>query len=88
MVIFSQRIWEGLTPAARAWLTQAAAESVEFQRKLWIEKTAEALAAVEQAGVKVYRPDKQPFIEATAPLYRQFDGTRIGDLARRIRAVE
>lgn len=88
VVIFSQRIWEGLTPAARAWLTQAAAESVEFQRKLWIEKTAEALAAVEQAGVKIYRPDKQPFIDATAPLYRQFDGTRIGDLARRIRAVE
>lgn len=88
VVIFSQKIWKNLSPQARAWIEQAAAESVEFQRKLWIEKTAEALAAVEQAGVKIYRPDKQPFVDATAPMFKQFEGTRVGDLARDIRAVK
>jgi tripartite ATP-independent transporter DctP family solute receptor len=88
LVIFSQRIWESLTPQARTWINQAAAESVEFQRKLWIEKTAESLAAVEKAGVKIYRPDKQPFIDATAPMLQQLEGTRIGDLARQIREVK
>jgi tripartite ATP-independent transporter DctP family solute receptor len=88
VVIFSQRIWDGLTPQARAWISQAAAESVEFQRKLWIEKTAEALETVEKAGVKIYRPDKQLFVDATAPMLKEFEGTRIGDLAAQIREVK
>jgi tripartite ATP-independent transporter DctP family solute receptor len=88
VVIFSQRIWEGLPPQARAWINQAAAESVEFQRKLWIEKTAEALETVEKAGVKIYRPDKQLFVDATAPMLKEFEGTRIGDLAQQIRDVK
>jgi tripartite ATP-independent transporter DctP family solute receptor len=88
VVIFSQRIWDGLTPQARAWINQAAAESVEFQRKLWIEKTAEALETVEKAGVKIYRPDKQLFVDATAPMLKEFEGTRIGDIAQEIREVK
>ncbi len=88
LVIFSQTIWDGLSPQVREWLNQAAAESVEFQRKLWTEATAEALTAVEKAGVTIYRPDKQPFIDATAPMFRQFDGTHIGELARQIREVQ
>ncbi len=87
LVIFSQRIWENLTPQQREWLNQAANESVEFQRRLWTEKTAEALAEVEKAGVKIYRPDKQPFVEATLPMYREFEGTPIGELARQIREI-
>lgn len=88
VVIFSQKIWDGLTPQARGWLNQAAAESVEFQRKLWIEKTAEALEIVEKAGVKIYLPDKQPFVDATEPMLKEFEGTRIGGLAEEIRAVK
>jgi TRAP-type C4-dicarboxylate transport system substrate-binding protein len=87
LVIFSQKIWDNLTPQARAWITQAAAESVEFQRKLWIEKTAEALATVEKAGVKIYRPDKQPFVDATMPMYEAMAGTRLGGIAQEIRDV-
>ena len=88
VVIFSQPIWDKLSSQARTWINQAAAESVEFQRKLWIEKTAEALAAVEKAGVKIYYPDKQLFADATAPLLKEFEGTRIGDIARQIRDVK
>lgn len=88
VVIFSQKIWDGLTPQAQAWINRAAAESVEFQRKLWIEKTAEALATVERAGVKIYHPDKQPFVDAIAPMLKEVEGTRIGDLAQAIRATK
>ncbi len=88
MVIFSQQIWDTLSPQQQAWIEQAAAESVDFQRKLWAEKTEEAIAEVEAAGVTVYRPDKTPFVEATAPLYEQFKDTPIGRLAARIREVK
>ncbi|HEX2860168.1 MAG TPA: TRAP transporter substrate-binding protein [Lacunisphaera sp.] len=87
LVIFSQKIWDGLSPQVRSWINQAAAESVEFQRKLWIEKTDEALAAVEKSGVKIYRPDKGPFVEATRPMYQAMEGTRLGGVAREIREV-
>ncbi|WP_221029280.1 TRAP transporter substrate-binding protein [Actomonas aquatica] len=88
MVIFSQKIWDTLSPQQQAWVEQAAMESVDFQRALWTEKTEEALEQVEAAGVTVYRPDKTPFVEATAPLYEQFKDTPIGRLAARIREVQ
>lgn len=84
LVIFSQRIWDGLPAPTRAWIDQAAAESVVFQRKLWNEQTLEALATVEKAGVTIYRPDQAAFAAATAPMLKEYEGTPLGELARRI----
>jgi len=88
LVIFSQKIWDTLPAQTRAWLDQAAAESVVFQRKLWTEKTAEALATVEKAGVTIYRPDQSAFAAATAPMLKEYDGTRLGELAARVRDTQ
>lgn len=88
IVAFSKPIWDGLSPQIRAWIEQAALESVTFQRKLWQEQTEESLAEVQKAGSKIYRPDKAPFVEATAPMYKAVEGTRIGQLARRIREAK
>lgn len=87
VVIVSKAIWDGLSPQVRAWIEQASADSVTFQRKLWREQTEEALREVEKAGVKIYHPDKGPFQQAMASMYRTFDGTRVGELALRIREV-
>lgn len=87
VVIFSRKIWDELSPQVRAWIEQAAEESVTLQRKLWDEQTAESLAEVEKAGVRIYRPDKAPFERAMAPMYDAVKGTTVGDLARRIREV-
>lgn len=87
VVIFSQQLWDTLQPAVRAWVEQAANESVTLQRKLWDEQTAESLREVEKAGVKVFHPDKAPFEQAMAPMYDSIKGTRVGELADRIREV-
>jgi tripartite ATP-independent transporter DctP family solute receptor len=87
VVIFSKKIWDGLTPQVQAWINQAAAESVVFERKLWQEETQKALEAVQKAGVEIYYPDKQAFADAMAPMYKAVEGTRVGELARRIREV-
>lgn len=87
MVIFSKQIWDSLSPEVQSWIEQAARESVEFQRKLWREKTAEALEIVAEAGVKIYHPDKEPFVAATKPMYDALTDERITDLVERIRAV-
>jgi len=87
VVIFSKTIWDGLVPHVQSWIKQAAADSVIFERKLWREQTEEALREVEKAGVKIYNPDKAAFAAAMAPMYAKVAGTRIGELAQRIREV-
>jgi tripartite ATP-independent transporter DctP family solute receptor len=87
VVIFAKTLWDGLSPQMQAWVQQAANDSVTFQRKLWREQTQESLTAVEKAGVKIHRPDKAAFAAAMAPMYAAVEGTRVGELAKRIRDV-
>ena len=87
VVIFSKRIWDGLQPQVQEWIIEAANDSVTFQRKLWREQTEEALREVQQAGVKIYHPDKSAFAAAMAPMYKRIEGTRVGEIADRIREV-
>jgi tripartite ATP-independent transporter DctP family solute receptor len=88
LLVFSEQIWKTLSPEVRQWVQQAADESVVFQRKLWAEKTQEALTQLEATGMKVYRPDQAAFAAATAAMRSKFDGTPIGELARRIEEVK
>jgi tripartite ATP-independent transporter DctP family solute receptor len=88
ILVFSQQIWDGLSPQVQKWVQQAADESVAYQRKLWAESTAESLRQVEAAGVRIHHPDKEAFVAATEPMRRGFDGTPIGELARRIEEVK
>lgn len=88
MVLFSQPIWEALTPEVQRWVQEAADESVEFQRKLWKEQTDEAIRELEKAGVKVQRPDLAPFQAKVAPMYAKLSGTELGELVKRVREVQ
>lgn len=87
VVVFSARIWETLDARQRAWIEQAATESVLYQREVWARATDEALRAVEAAGVTIHHPDKAPFVAATEPLRRSLDGTRLGELVERVAAI-
>lgn len=88
IVLFSQAIWETLAPHEQVWIQEAADESVIYQRELWEEETAKSLVRLEKNGVTVYRPDKEPFRQKVAPMYKRFEGTVIGALVERIREVQ
>lgn len=88
IVLFSQSIWEGLSPVEQEWIQKAADESVVYQRKLWAEKSEEAMEKVKAQGVKVYNPDKAPFLEKMQPMLKSYDGTEIGDYIKRIQEVK
>ena len=88
VLLISVAVWKGLSPEFRTILQLAADESVVFQRKLWAEKESENLAQVEKAGVKIIRPDKEPFRQAVKPLWQEFSGTDIGILAEKIQQVQ
>jgi tripartite ATP-independent transporter DctP family solute receptor len=84
ILLMSLRSWESLDAQQKEWLQQAVDDSVQYQRQLWMEATEEALATVQEAGVVVTYPDKQPFMDAVAEMKASYDGTDIGDLITEI----
>ncbi|BFM19517.1 TRAP transporter substrate-binding protein [Gilvimarinus japonicus] len=87
IVLISSYIWNHLNAQQQQWLQQAMDEAVVYERKLWAESTAEALAAVEAAGVTVIRPDKKPFMERVEPMHESYKGTELYDLIQTFKAM-
>ncbi len=89
ILIISKMIWDDLSEQEKAWIEQAAVESVEVQRKLWAESVQESLEIVKEAGVEIIYPDKEPFAEKVKGMYEMFsDNEVLYDLINRIQAVE
>lgn len=72
VLIISTIVWESLTDEEKGWLTEAARESVPYQRRLWKEAEKEALDAVRKAGVEVIYPDKDLFREKVSALTDEY----------------
>lgn len=72
VLLTSTRAWGELTEQERQWLQEAADESADYQRKIWKESVKESMEEVQKAGVEVFNPDRQPFLEQVQPLYSQF----------------
>ncbi|MFK7979178.1 MAG: TRAP transporter substrate-binding protein [Saprospiraceae bacterium] len=64
--------WNNLSQQEQEWLQEAADEATTFQRKLWQKSEEEALAAVQEAGVTVLRPDKSQFFEKTKGILESY----------------
>lgn len=89
LLIIGTVAWNRLSTQEQKWLQEAADEAVVFQRKLWQEAEAEALRAVEKAGVEIIRPDKTLFADKTKQMLENFrSDTVIYDLIQKIQAVE
>ena len=87
IVLISSYIWNNLDQQEQVWLQQAMDDAVVYQRKLWAEKTQEALDAVQEAGVTVIRPDKKPFMDKVQAMHESYKGTEIYDLIQTFKAM-
>lgn len=88
LLIISKVIWDKLSQQEKEWLTQAVNESVAYQRKLWEEQEKSSLEEAKAAGVNIYTPDKQPFINMALPMHEQYkNNPRVNDLIQRIKAM-
>ncbi|WP_128255580.1 TRAP transporter substrate-binding protein [Falsirhodobacter deserti] len=90
IVAMSKSTWDGLSAEDQEIIRQAAQDSVAVQRDLWAKAEAASRARVEEAGVEIVEGiDKQPFIDAMAPLYEKYVTTpEAKDLVQRIRDTE
>lgn len=86
VLIISTVIWDQLNDQQKEWLQQAVNESVEKERILWAESEKESLRKVQEAGVTINYPDKQPFIEKVGEMLESYDDKP--DLYRLIQAIK
>jgi len=89
VLVISTQVWEDLPPEFQRMLQEAADESEKHQKKLWKEATERALEEVQEAGVKIYHPEKSAFIEKVEGIYEDYQNQpRLYDLIQRIREHE
>jgi len=72
VLIIGTHTWNKLSEEERQWVQEAVDKSVLYQRILWAEAEAVALAEVQKAGVKVIRPDKTLFSNKVKSIYEQY----------------
>ncbi|HKK63714.1 MAG TPA: TRAP transporter substrate-binding protein [Bacteroidales bacterium] len=89
VLIVSTVVWNALSEQEKEWLQQAADESVPRQREVWAESEKESLKKVQEAGVKINYPDKEPFAKKVEPMIESYRSQPdLYDLIQRIKAVE
>ena len=90
VLVFSKKVWDGLSKDEQAIIRDAARQSVPYMRKLWDEREASARKTVEAAGSQIVTDvDKKSFSDAMAPVYAKFAADpKLQDLVKRIQATE
>lgn len=89
VLVISTRVWADLTPEQQQILQKAVDESVEYQRKIWIESEQEAFDVFKEKGIQIIRPDKQPFIDSVQPIWDEYkEDKTLGPLIERIVEVK
>jgi len=61
VMVISTVVWNRLSQQEQQWLQEAANESVIAQREYWAKSEKESLRIVQEAGVTISYPDKEPF---------------------------
>ena len=86
VLVFSKKIFDGLSKDEQAMVRKTAKDSVPFMRKLWDEREAKSRKVAEAGGAQVVAiADKKPFIDAMAPVYAKFASTpKLQQLVKRI----
>jgi tripartite ATP-independent transporter DctP family solute receptor len=86
VLVFSKKIWDGLSKEDQAMLRKAAKDSVPYMRKLWDEREIKSRKTAEAGGAQVVSvANKQEFQDAMKPVYVKFANTpKLQELFKKI----
>jgi len=88
ILLISTKVWDKLSSRQQKWLQQAADESSIFERKLWKEKTIEALEKAKKEGVTIYKVDISLFAKKVEPMLENVKNPKVKALLKRIKEVK
>lgn len=83
-LLISQKFYDSLTPEVQQALQEAAEEARDYERGLIDEMNAKLITELEEYGMEINFPDKQPFIDAVQPVYEQFSSVISPELIQRV----
>ncbi|HEX3696637.1 MAG TPA: TRAP transporter substrate-binding protein [Polyangia bacterium] len=72
ILLFSKKIWDGLSDSDHKAIRQAAKDSVPYMRKLWDEREEKSLGIVKAGGAQIIEVNKAPFQAVMKPVYDKF----------------
>jgi tripartite ATP-independent transporter DctP family solute receptor len=88
ILVFSKKVWSGLSPEDQALITKLAKEAQQEQRKLWYEMEEKAIKQMKDAGVEIDKvADKKALQDAVKPVWDKY-GKQHAALIERIQAVK
>lgn len=86
VLLISTEWWNRLNDQQKKWVSEAARESVRYQREVWAESVRQSLSKVEAAGVEIIRPDKAPFSRMTESILESYrDQPELYEMINKIR---
>ncbi len=89
ILLMSAKRWNALSQEEQAIIMNAAEAAKAFQKDLWKKENQEHINKMKEEGVTFRRlEDKTAFVEATRPIYDEFEGTEVMKYVERIRSVE
>lgn len=89
VLVMSKRSFEKLSKEDQAIMKAAAKESVIKMRELWDAREKASEAKVRAGGAQINKVEKQPFIDAMAPVYAKFvTDAKLKDMVAAIQAVK
>ncbi|NNM73361.1 TRAP transporter substrate-binding protein [Enterovirga aerilata] len=88
ILVFSKRIWDGLSKDDQELIRKFSAEAQLEQRQLWDQRVAESMKKIRDAGIEVVTfTDKKPFQDAVKPVWDKY-GAKHTVLVQRIQAIQ
>jgi len=88
LLLIGTKSWDKLTPQQQKWLSQAAEESSEYERKLWQEKTEEAMKTAVAEGVTIHKVNVADFAAKVAPMLKNVKNSEVSRLVKEISEVQ
>ena len=88
VLVFSKKVWDGLSKDDQALIRKLAKESVPFMRALWDERETKARQTAEAGGAQMIAvANRDEFVQAMKPVYAKFaDAPKLKGLVERIQA--
>jgi TRAP-type C4-dicarboxylate transport system substrate-binding protein len=88
IVVFSRRVWDGLSKDDQALLLKYGREAQFEERALWAKYEKDALDKARAAGITITEiADKKPFQDAVRPVWEKY-GPKYAETIKRIQAVQ
>lgn len=73
ILLINKGVWEKLSDAQRAIMTECVAQARDWERKYCIEVDGQMAETLKKAGIEISVPDKALWAKALQPVYKQFE---------------